>query len=146
MKILVIASAGGHWIELLRLRPAFENHEVTYVSTKESFREMVSGQPYFCVPDSSRWDKLSLLKCLWAVHKIVKSVRPDVVLTTGAAPGLMALISGRTLGAKTIWIDSIAQVEELSLSGKIAQKFADKTYTQWPDLASEKVQFSGSVL
>jgi hypothetical protein len=61
--------------------------------------------------------------------------RPDVVLSTGAAPGFFALLFGRLLGARTIWLDSIANIEELSMSGRMARRHADLWLTQWPHLA-----------
>ena len=61
--------------------------------------------------------------------------RPDVVLSTGAAPGFFAILFGKLLGARTIWVDSIANAEQLSLSGKKAGRFADLWLTQWPHLA-----------
>lgn len=146
MKILAIASAGGHWNQLLRLLPAFESHSTTFVSTKENFKTMVPGHQFYSVPNATRWNKLGLISIFFKIFKIVKTTRPDVIITTGAAPGLMAIISGRLLGYKTLWIDSIANVEAVSLSGKIAQLFATRTYTQWPDLSNTKFHFEGNIL
>ena len=58
-----------------------------------------------------------------------------VVISTGAAPGFFGLAFGKLLGARTIWIDSMANVEELSLSGRQVRRFADLWLTQWPHLA-----------
>ena len=76
----------------------------------------------------------------------VAVLRPGVIITTGAAPGLMGIIIGRIFGAKTIWIDSIANVEKLSLSGRIAVKIADRVYTQWSHLSTNRVVYSGNLL
>lgn len=73
--------------------------------------------------------------------------RPDVVVTTGAAPGFAALLFGKMIGAKTIWIDSIANSEEMSSSGKHAGRIADLWLTQWEHLVTPQgPQFMGSVL
>ena len=45
---------------------------------------------------------------------VVLRERPDVVVSTGAAPGYFALRFGRLFGARTLWLESIANVEELS--------------------------------
>ena len=74
-------------------------------------------------------------------------LRPDIVVTTGASVGLFSLIAGKFLGAKTIWLDSIANTAELSLSGQKARRFADLYLTQWPELASERgPKFEGCVI
>ncbi len=146
MKILAIASAGGHWVQLLRLESAFKGHELIYLSTKKDFGKMVEGHQFISVADANRNDKLGLLKTFKALKAIIRSVKPDLVVTTGAAPGLMGLMAGKLYGSKTIWIDSIANAEKLSMSGQIALTFADKVYTQWPDLANKKIIYSGNVL
>lgn len=146
MKILAVASAGGHWIQLLRLMPAFEGNEVIYVSTKKSFASMVKNNEFKTIDDVNRKDKFDLLRSMNNVFIMLREVKPDVIITTGAAPGLITLILGRFLGSKTIWIDSIANVEKLSMSGKIASLFAHHIYTQWPDIAKGKVKFSGNIL
>jgi hypothetical protein len=45
-----------------------------------------------------------------------------------------------------VWIDSIANVEQLSLSGKLAARVAGRTYTQWPHLATGAILYNGNVL
>lgn len=146
MKILAIASAGGHWIQLLRLQPAFLDGEVIYISTKPEFAKMVEGKSFYIVPDGNRNNKLGLIKAIIKIFKIVMKLKPNVIITTGAAPGILALIAGKLIGSKTIWIDSIANVEELSLSGKFAVRIANRVYTQWPDLANDKIIYAGNVL
>jgi hypothetical protein len=69
-----------------------------------------------------------------------------VVVSTGAAPGYIAIRLGKLLGARTVWIDSVANVEELSLSGRMVSGRADLCLTQWPHLASGPVAYMGTVL
>ncbi len=74
-------------------------------------------------------------------------LRPDIVVSTGAAPGYFALRFGKILGARTIWVDSLANVDTLSRAGQMAGKFADLWLTQWPDLAStEGPEYAGQVI
>lgn len=147
MKILAVSSIGGHWIQLLRLMPAFEGAELEFMSTKQSFSTMVDGHKFHTITDGSRWNKYGLIKCFFNIISIVRSSRPDVIITTGAAPGLMAIFVGRLLGIKTIWIDSIANCEQVSMSGKIAIKMAHIVYTQWQHLEEKnKVKYHGNVL
>lgn len=146
MKILAIASAGGHWIELMRVVPAFQAHDLNFVSTNKSFAETVKGYQFFSVSEASQWEKLKLILLAYQMFRIILSVRPKLVISTGAAPGLMGIIAGKAIGAKTIWIDSIANVDRISLSGRIALYFADRLYTQWPHLSNSKIIFNGNVL
>ena len=71
-----------------------------------------------------------------------------MVVSTGAAPGLIALPIAKLFGARTVWIDSLANCERLSLSGRIARHFSDLWLTQWPHLAGSHagLRCYGSVL
>ena len=56
---------------------------------------------------------------------VVVRVRPHVIVTTGAAPGYIAIRLGRILGARTVFLDSMANAEKLSLSAHLAERHAD---------------------
>jgi hypothetical protein len=147
LKILAIASGGGHWVQLLRLRPAFEDCEVTYATVKSGYRSQVGDASFRVIPDCNRWDKLSALRSAFMISLLLLRLRPDVVITTGAAPGYFGVHLGRWFGARTIWVDSIANAEEISLSGQMVRGRADLWLTQWPHLASEDgPHFYGQVL
>jgi UDP-N-acetylglucosamine:LPS N-acetylglucosamine transferase len=144
---MLVASSGGHWVQLNRLNPAFEGMEKIYVTTEERYRLTVDSSRFLVVPDASRWNKLRVLWLAMIMLKHILAVRPDVVVSTGAAPGFFALLFGKKLGAKTIWLDSIANVDELSMSGRMAGKYADLWFTQWEHLAQpDGPLYRGAVL
>jgi UDP-N-acetylglucosamine:LPS N-acetylglucosamine transferase len=102
---------------------------------------------FYVVPEANRWDKIRLVRSLLKIVWVVLRLRPDVVVTTGAAPGYFAVRVASLIGSRTVWIDSIANAEELSLSGKKAGRFVDLWLTQWPDVSGpEGPQYKGSVL
>lgn len=147
IRVLAIASGGGHWVQLLRMRPAWDGCLVSYATVHEDSAVEVPGAPFFSFPDVSRknwWD--APLVC-WRILHIVRTVRADVIVTTGAMPPLLALAIGRLLGARTLWVDSIANGEEMSTSGKVAAVIAHRAVTQWPGLARpDGPAYWGSVL
>ena len=146
-RILAVASSGGHWTQLLRLMPVFEGHEVTFVSTNTGGRQEVEGFDYYCVTNATRKSKINFVVMFFEWLKIVGKTNPHVIVTTGSAPGMMALAVGKLYRKKTVWIDSIANVEQLSSSGKIAKRFADLYLTQWEQLSSPGgPKYMGSVL
>jgi len=146
MRVLAIASSGGHWVQLLRLKSSFNDHELIFASTTKANEVMVKEHEFFPIPDTNRNNYLSILKTTLSLTKVLVKIKPELIITTGAAPGLFALLIGKIMGIKTIWIDSIANVETISMSGKIAMRFADRVYTQWPDLANNKIIFKGNIL
>lgn len=146
-KVLAVASGGGHWIQLLRLRPAFIGCDIAYVTVQENYREQVNGHRFYAVVDATRWSRLRLFWMIIQVTWIVVIERPDFVISTGAAPGVVALRIGKWLGARTIWIDSIANIEQMSLSGSRVRRFADLWLSQWPNVAKDTGStYGGAVL
>jgi UDP-N-acetylglucosamine:LPS N-acetylglucosamine transferase len=146
-KVLAVASSGGHWVQLRRLVPAFANSEVVYVTVLKSYRSEVPENRFYKVNDATRWNKFGLMMLAMRLAWIVSKERPTVVISTGAAPGYFALIMGRFFGARTIWIDSMANIEQLSMSGSRVGRYADLWLTQWPHLArTEGPHYAGSVL
>jgi len=147
IKILAVASGGGHLIQLMRMAPAFNRHQVTYVSTINWFNDDKNINNSYLVKDASRTDKMALLVLVLQIIRIIIRLRPKLVITTGAAPGILAIIIGKLVGAKTIWVDSIANAEDLSLSGKLALRFSDLCITQWEDVSKKyaKLKYYGSV-
>jgi len=146
-KVLLVASHGGHWVQLRRLAPAFEGLDIHYVSTNPGLLAEVTPALLSVVPDANLRQKLAMLELALRMFGIVLRHRPDLVVSTGAAPGFFALMFGKLLGARTVWVDSIANAERLSLSGSKVWPFADLWLTQWPHLSREDGPiFKGAVL
>jgi len=156
VRIMAISSAGGHWVQLMRLRPAWRGMDVTYVTTDPGLGPLVRAEAmaageaepgFHVVVEANRWQKIRLLKQLFQLFLIILRSQPDVVVTTGAAPGYFALRLGKLVGARTVWIDSMANAGELSLSGRKVGPYVDLWLTQWEHLARpEGPHYLGSVL
>ena len=134
-RILMVASGGGHWVQMMRVLPAFEGCDVSFVTTEPGYRPAVGGRRFHVVMDANRWRPFRLAWMMIQVALVVLRERPTVVFSTGAAPGYIAIRVARWLGARTIWLDSIANAKELSMSGRKVGPYADLWLTQWPELA-----------
>lgn len=146
-RVMLVASGGGHWVELLRLREAWADADVAYVTVQEEYRSEVAGARFHCVVDATRWSRWALLRMAAQVAWVVLRERPDVIISSGAAPGLVALRVGKWLGSRTVWLDSIANVDSVSLSGQRVRRFADLHLTQWQHLETASgPSYRGAVL
>jgi UDP-N-acetylglucosamine:LPS N-acetylglucosamine transferase len=147
-KVMVATSAGGHWVQMRRILPAFEGCDLVYAGVGPTLDADLAPARYHRIRNVSRTDPFGFFVIVWQLARIMRRERPDVVVTTVAAPGLMALVMGKLLaGSRTVWIDSIANTERLSLSGRLARPVADARLTQWEHLSRPGgPQFWGAVL
>lgn len=143
-----MASGGGHWADLCRIYPVFVGLDVAFVSVHKNYAKQVRAHRFYVMRDVSRHDRWGIFILIPQLVRIILKERPDVVITTGSAPALFALALAKLLcRAKTIWIDQIANVEELSMSGSLARHVADVWLTQWPNLKTERgPDYWGAVL
>ncbi len=149
-KLLAISSPGGHWIQLQRLCAQLHAHyDIVYATPRTLFdtTPAQSARKVYDITDVSADDKWRLIPCALRVSLILMRERPDAILTTGAAPGTVAIWLGSLLNIYTIWVDSIANVQQISRAGRLAQRRTDLFLTQWEHLSGDHSPlFKGAVL
>lgn len=146
-KVLAISSGGGHWVQLMRLTPAFAGADVVYACSDGAMHSQVSGARFHAFTDANKSQPLKLLRTTADIALILLRERPDVIISTGAAGGSLAIGMGRLMGIRGLFVDSIANARTLSVSAKLCLRFANAVFTQWPDVAATcSARFRGSVL
>ena len=146
-RILVAASGGGHWDQLMQLREALSDHAVHFATTSEDLLRSADIPDGTVLPDCNIDQPMRSLRCAIAARQLVNNLAPEIVISTGAAPGFFCVLWAKLAGARTLWIDSVANAERLSLSGRLAQRIGVPCLTQWEHLATEGgPHFEGSLL
>ncbi len=149
LRVCLAASAGGHISQLLKIAGSSQRYHTFCVTTSEIVREKLReyGKVYV-VGECNRQHLLKSLLVLLRCIRITFKELPDVVISTGAAPGGILCLVSKILGAKIVWVDSIANVERLSLSGRLIRPVADLFLTQWPEVAEKysNVEYIGAVI
>jgi beta-1,4-N-acetylglucosaminyltransferase len=149
LKICLAASAGGHLTQLLKLANCWNEYDAFFITTCEEVKKKLekSGNVYVA-GESNRQHPIKIMKVILCCFKIIFKERPDVVLSTGAAVGCIACMIGKLTGAKIVWVDSITNVEKLSLSGRLVRPIANLFLAQWQQLAQQytNVIFEGTLI
>lgn len=148
LRICLVASGGGHLSTLLALSESWKEHKTFFITTQAIVKSKLAnfGNTYV-VGECNRQQPLRVVQVLLSCVKTILYERPDVVISTGAAPGCMACFLGKLIGAKVVWIDSLTNVEKLSLSGTLVRYIADLFIVQWPELAERysNVEYIGVI-
>ncbi len=149
VRVCLAASAGGHTSQLMKLRQCWDGLDCFSVTTSAAVQKQLAqfGRVYV-VGESNRQHPLRVLRTLVCCARIVIAERPAVIVSTGAAVGCLMAFLGKLIGARVAWIDSIANTERLSLSGRLVRPFADLVLTQWPEVARQyrSVEYVGYIV
>ena len=145
MKIALVASVGGHLTELLAVREAVEGHELVWIINDVSPVLPVGARGYRVVHAER---DLHVLTNLVEFAAIFAREAPDVMLSTGAGPAVPAAVVARLLGIPVVYIESVASVARLSLTGRLMRFLASEFLVQWPHLAAVApwARYEGAVL
>jgi UDP-N-acetylglucosamine:LPS N-acetylglucosamine transferase len=153
LKLVAGASTGGHVNELLILleaaRAVWPQMPVAYITTMQigvkSFASF--GVPVYVLGEADRTKPLQSLMVFWRAFCTALVLRPDVVVTTGSMPLALFSLWAWLFGARIVWIDSVAQVERMSVSGRLAKRFASLCLVQWPEVSEKQsgVEYAGEL-
>ena len=154
MKLVVGASAGGHANELTLLLNAAEGmwpvEPMAFVTTMQITAQGFAhrGKPVHVIGESDRRKPLQSIEVFFRTFWLALRLRPDAVVTTGSMPLMLFCVWAKLFGAKVVWIDSVAQIDAMSVSGQVMRRVADLCLVQWPELVARYpgVEYAGEVL
>lgn len=146
--VLLVCSSGGHLLQLLALRQAWDGFSRLWVTFDKSDARslLVDERVAFAHGPTNRSIK-NLLRNLALAFALVRRVRPKVVLTTGAGVAVPFAWIGRLFGARVVYVESFTRIGDPSLSLRLIAPTAVRIYAQWPELAQRfpRARYAGSV-
>lgn len=147
--VLLVCSAGGHLLQLHVLRDAWAGLSHAWVThDKDDARSLLRGERVFYASGPTTRNVLNLFRNLALSFRIVRRLRPKVVLTTGAGVAVPFAWVAHLAGAKVVYVESLTRIERPSLSLRLVRPVASRIYAQWPELtrALPRARYVGSVL
>ena len=135
MKICFVGSSGGHLFHLYLLKPFWQDKDRFWVTfEKEDAISLLNGERmYYCYGPSNRSMKALVINCFRALN-ILRKERPDLIISSGAAPAVPFFWIGKLMGAKTIYLEVYDRIDKPTLSGKLCYPVADCFIVQWEEM------------
>jgi beta-1,4-N-acetylglucosaminyltransferase len=133
--LLLVCSSGGHLLQLVALRDAWAGFSTRWVTfDKSDARSLLEGEAVTFAYGPTNRSVKNLLRNLLLAWRIVGSVRPRVVLTTGAGVAVPFAWVARARGARVVYVESLTRIDQPSLSCRLIAPTASRIYVQWPEL------------
>lgn len=137
-KVLFISSTGGHLNELLKLEPIFKDYDYHVITEKDKSTEYLKKiyiNRIDFLPYCTRSKIVSyiflytilIFKSLILFFKIY----PDVIITTGTHTAVPMCYIGKLFRKKIIYIETLANINRRTLTGKIVYPIANLFIVQW---------------
>lgn len=136
-KICFIASSGGHFEQIMMLKPLMEKYNSFIVTEKTRYSINHKGIAVYYLNQVNRHELKFILYIIINSIKSLKiflSEKPDIIISTGALSTIPMCIFAKLFKKKVIFIESFAKVNSPTLTGKLLYKFADQFYVQWESM------------
>jgi beta-1,4-N-acetylglucosaminyltransferase len=147
--VLLVCSAGGHLLQLRLLDKAWAGLPHVWVThNREDARTLLTGEPVIFGYWPTTRNVMNLVKNLVLAVRLVATLRPRAIVTTGAAIAVPFAWVGRLFGAEVVYIESLSRVDSPSLSCRLIRPVAGRVYVQWRELAEALPgsRYTGSVV
>jgi beta-1,4-N-acetylglucosaminyltransferase len=135
--LLLVCSTGGHLVQLVALREAWEPFTRTWVTfDKSDAQSLLRAERVRFAHGPTNRNIKNLLRNLVLAWRVVGEVRPKLMLTTGAGVAVPFAWIARLRGAKVVYVESLARIDGPSLSYRLIAPVATRRYVQWRELAN----------
>ncbi len=147
-RAMLVCSPGGHLMQMLALKPAWEDMERIWVTLPAAdSKSLLSSERTLFAHGPTNRSIPNLLRNLRLALKVMRSARPDVILSTGAGVAVPFFLVGKLFGARLVYVESMTRVHGPSLSGRLVYPITSRFFVQWPEAATlRRAEFAGRVM
>lgn len=134
LKICFPTSSGGHLTHLLQIKDFWKDKDRFWVTFKKIDAEsaLKNEKVYWCYYPTNRNFK-NLIKNSILAFKIIYREKPELIISTGAAPAIPFFYIGKLFGSRLVYIEVYDRVDLSTLSGKIIYPICDEFIIQWEE-------------
>ena len=147
--VLLVCSSGGHLLQLLSLRAAWEEVPTVWVTfDKSDARSLLAGEQVVHAFAPTNRNIPNFVRNLRLAARLLRELRPAAVVTTGAGVAVPFAWLARLGGIPVVYVESLTRIDGMSLSGRMIAPIASRVYVQWPELAEKvtRARYAGQVL
>lgn len=134
VKICLVGSSGGHLTHLYMLKPFWSMKDRVWVTfDKEDARTLLKDERvYSCFYPTNRSFK-ALVRNTMIAWKVLRTEKPDLIISSGAAVAVPFFYLGKLFGAKLIYIEVFDRIDKPTMTGKMVYPIVDKFIVQWDE-------------
>jgi len=134
LRLMLIGSAGGHLIQLYRLRPWWEKHERVWVTfRKTDSLTLLADEEVIWAHHPTTRNLPNLFRNLRLAFQAVRRHRPDVVVSCGAGVAFPFFLAAWRHGARRVYFEVYDRIDSPTLTGRLCYPLSDLFLLQWEE-------------
>lgn len=140
-KVLFISSTGGHFNEMMQLKPMFKNYDYHIITEKdkstcflkEEYGEKIDYLVFGTKDHIITYPFKFIYNCFKSLVLFIK-IRPKYIITTGTHTAVPMCYLGKIFDSKIIFIETFANINTKTLSGRLVYPIANLFIVQWESM------------
>jgi UDP-N-acetylglucosamine:LPS N-acetylglucosamine transferase len=139
LKVCFAASSGGHYEQLMMLKPLMEKYDSFVLTEKTVYDSSCKDEKTYYLRQVNRKEVFFFITLLLNAidsFKIYLKERPDIIVCTGVLAMIPMCMIMKVFGKELIYIESFAKVTSATETGKVMYKLADRFFVQWESMKS----------
>ena len=135
--VMLVGSSGGHLAQLLALEPWWGRLERTWVTfpTVDASSQLADETVTWAYHPTTRHIP-NLVRNTFLALRVLRSVRPEIVVTTGAGVALPFVVVARAMGIRTVYVEVYDRIDSTTLTARLCRPFVDLFCVQWEEQRS----------
>lgn len=129
-----MGSSGGHLVQLLATKPLWDDNERAWVCFKkpDAIGSLAGERCYWGAYPTNR-NLRNLLRNTALAVRVLRTERPNIIMSTGAGLAIPYFVLGRLFGATLVYIEVYDRFDSATVTGRICERLAHIFALQWPE-------------
>ena len=134
MRVLLVCSSGGHLIQLHNLKPWWERHDHMWVTFRKlDSTSLLAGERVAWAYHPTTRNLRNLVRNLLLAWRLLRSYRPDVVVSSGAGVAFPFFLIARLLRQKTVYVEVYDRIDSATMTGRLCYPLSNLFLLQWEE-------------
>jgi UDP-N-acetylglucosamine:LPS N-acetylglucosamine transferase len=133
-RVLLVCSSGGHLAQLHRLDGWWRGQDRAWVTfqSADAERLLADEAVYWAYSPTTR-NVVNLVRNLWLAFRLLRRLRPEVVVSNGAGVAVPFFVLARLLGVRTVFVEVYDRIDSTTMTGRLCRPLSDLFLVQWPE-------------
>lgn len=140
-KVLFISSTGGHFSELQQLKTLYDKYDYHIITEKDNttkklknkYNNKISYLPYGTRKKIFQYIFIYIFLLFKTIYLYIK-IKPRYIVTTGTHTAGPMCYLGKIFGSKIIYIETFANKNKKTVTGRLIYPIADLFIVQWKEM------------